>query len=154
MEIWAKVIMYTVTKFVVFAHILLEIDFSCYLWTGIDFPLTWRRFLIIPEFLLEVCASRYRKNRFLGFCTFIFLKYREVCNHQSYTSPTLGLLSSGFQMIFRAHIVPGHNDAMGCICLCIFYGLVITWNCYLFSWFGSYGLQYGRCRQSAYIMWW
>jgi len=101
MEIWAKVIIYTVTKFVIFVHILLEINFSCYLSTGIDFTMTWSRFLIIPEFLLGVYTSRYRENRFLGFCTFRFLKYKEVCNLRSYTSPTLGLLSSGFQMNFE-----------------------------------------------------
>jgi len=40
MEIWAKVIIYKVTKFVVFVHISLEINFSRYLSTGIDFPMT------------------------------------------------------------------------------------------------------------------
>jgi len=151
MEIWAKVINCTVTKFVNFVHISLEINFSCYLSTGIDFPMTWSRFLIITEFLLEVCASRYRKN-----CTFIFLKYREVFNRWSYTSPILGLLSSGFQRIFRAYIVAGHIDAMGCIWPCkgvYFMGCSSYKISICFHDLAHVACSMGR-RQSEYMMGW
>ena len=88
-EKWAKVIICTVMKFVIFVHILLEIKFSRFLSTGIDFPMSWSRFLIIPRiFVGGLCIEISKKSFFRVLYVHIFEVQRSLRSsilHFAYT---------------------------------------------------------------------